>query len=59
MIYAITDNAPAYRAKTLKNFLHKVRDKLKLIYLPPYSPDLCEIEHFWFIIKEKVVCNAF
>ena len=59
MIYVITDNAPAHRAKALKKFLHKVRDKLKLIYLPPYSPDLSEIEQLWFIIKEKVVYNAF
>jgi len=26
----------------------------QLYYLPPYSPDLNEIEHYWFPIKNRV-----
>jgi transposase len=26
----------------------------ELEYLPPYSPDLNEIEHYWFPIKNRV-----
>jgi transposase len=25
-----------------------------LLYLPPYSPDLNQIEHYWFPIKNRV-----
>ncbi len=26
----------------------------KILFLPPYSPDLNPIEHFWFAIKHAV-----
>ena len=31
--------------------------KCELLYLPPYSPDLNEIEHEWFPLKNKMRKN--
>ncbi len=57
--YLILDNARAHHAKSLKRFLKMHEDKLELIFLPPYSPDLNEIEELWREIKREVVYNTF
>ncbi|KAI8886883.1 hypothetical protein K501DRAFT_269461 [Backusella circina FSU 941] len=53
--YIIMDNAPIY--------VPSIIDPVVLnwgyvpVYLPPYSPELNPIEHFWAIPKEKVKCD--
>ena len=58
-IYMFLDNASSHHAKSLKPFLKGVQDKFELVFLPPYSPELSEIEQVWFLIKEEVVYNGF
>jgi len=58
-IYMFLDNARAHHAKLLQSFLESVQNKFELVFLPPYSPDLSEIEKLWQEIKSEVVYNAF
>ena len=43
-IVMILDNARIYHAKLIQPFLGKVKDRLELIFLLPYSPELNLIE---------------
>ena len=49
----IMDNASFHR----KNCLNDIAQKygIKIIFLPPYSPELNPIEHFWNWLKKKIV----
>ena len=48
----IMDNASFHRKKQL-NMLAEENGK-RVIFLPPYSPELNPIEHFWNWLKKKV-----
>jgi len=52
-IYAIADNARYYRSGLVKDFLKN--SKIKLIFLPPYSPNLNLIERLWKYLRKKVI----
>lgn len=56
-IYVITDNARYYRSVLLKENMEGT--KIKLIYLPPYSPNLNLIERYWKFFKKKVLNNRY
>ena len=43
-----------HHAKILKPFLEKNKDKLELMFLPAYSPDLNPIEGLWKWMREEV-----
>lgn len=58
-IYLIIDNAPGHRAKKVQKFLDKHNNRLELVKLPPYSPDLNDIEVVWREVKKDVVYNTF
>lgn len=57
VIYVIVDNARYYRSRVLKKALKGT--KIKLIFLPPYSPNLNLIERFWKFFKKKVLNNRY
>lgn len=57
-IVMILDNARIHHAKLLESFL-KENSRLKLVFLPPYSPKLNLIEGLWGWLKEEVICNVF
>jgi transposase len=48
-IYIIVDNARYYRSRLLKEYTEST--KIKLIFLPPYSPNLNLIERYWKFLK--------
>lgn len=48
----ILDNASFHRKTTLQSLLSSVG--CNLLFLPPYSPDLNNIEQLWHRIKSKV-----
>jgi putative transposase len=55
----VLDNARAHHAKALEPFLESNKDKLELLFLPPYSPDLNPMEWFWKFLRKRVTHNTF
>lgn len=58
-IVIILDNARIHHAKLLQPFLKENEERLQLMFLPPYSPNLNLIEGLWKWLKEKVIYNVF
>jgi len=58
-IVMILDNACIHHAKHLQEFLEENVDRLELVFLPPYSPQLNLIEGLWKWLKESVINNIF
>ncbi len=56
-IYTICDNARYYRSKKVKVYLEK--SKIKLVFLPPYSPNLNLIERLWKYFRKIVLYNKY
>lgn len=56
-IYIIVDNARYYRSRLLKEYVKGT--KIKLIFLPPYSPNLNLIERYWKFFKKKVLNDRY
>jgi transposase len=56
-IHVFCDNAPYYRNKDVTKYLETSR--IKLHFLPPYSPNLNPIERLWKWMKEVVVYNTY
>lgn len=48
----ILDNATFHKSEKIREVIKSAECDLE--YLPPYSPDLNEIEHYWFPIKNRV-----
>lgn len=48
----IWDNATFHKSTEIKALIESVG--CKLIFLPPYSPDLNPIEHFWAKLKANI-----
>ena len=49
----VMDNASFHRKNSLNDIAQKYG--IKIIFLPPYSPELNPIEHFWNWLKKKIV----
>lgn len=56
-IHVILDNARAHRNHKLDAYLKTSR--IKLHYLPPYSPNLNPIERLWKIFRQRTLYNRF
>ena len=54
-IFLIVDNAPAHVSKQTKAFVAKLGGRLRLFYLPPYSPDRNPDELVWKHLKADTV----
>lgn len=57
-IYCIVDNARYNHSNLIKTFLED-HQRLKLLYLPPYSPNLNSIERLWLFFKKKQLSNHY
>jgi transposase len=57
MIYIILDNAKYHYSKKVKAYLEGSR--IKLVFLPSYSPNLNLIERLWKFFKKKVLYNKY
>lgn len=53
----VLDNVRYHHAKMLKPFLDNNKDKLQLMFLPPYSPDLNPMERLWWYMRKKITHN--
>ena len=56
-IHIILDNSGYHRSLDVKNFCEK--QKIKLHFLPPYSPNLNSIERLWKLMNERVRNNYY
>lgn len=56
-IYLIMDNASYYHANMVKDFVK--RKRIKLIFLPSYSPNLNIIERLWRFFHQKITYNHY
>lgn len=56
-IFVILDNAKYHYSKTVQEYIKSSR--IKLIFLPSYSPNLNLIERLWKFFKKKVLYNRY
>lgn len=56
-IFIILDNAKYHYSKEVREFLKE--SKVKLVFLPSYSPNLNLIERLWKFFKKKVLYNNY
>jgi transposase len=59
LIVVILDNARYHHAILLKPFLKKYRKRLRLEFLPPYSPELNPIERVWKLTRRLCTHNEY
>src|SRR6201997_2026481 len=57
-IFLIVDRGPAHIAKKTKAFVESLNGRLRLFYLPPYSPDRNPDELVWKHLKADTVGRA-
>jgi transposase len=54
-IFLIVDGHPVHKAKMVKKFLDTNPERLRLFYLPPYSPELNPDEYVWNDLKHHAL----
>jgi len=55
----IIDNAGYHKKKELWPFFAENRNRLRMLWLPPYSPDLNPIERVWRLTRRQVTHNRY
>lgn len=55
----IIDNAGYHKKKELWPYFTENRNRLRLIWLPPYSPELNPIERVWRLTRRHVTHNRY
>ena len=55
-IVVVLDNAGIHRAKVTQAFV-ELHERLSLVFLPPYAPELNPIELVWAYVKRNVLGN--
>ena len=53
------DNARYHHANKLKEYIESIKDRLGLLFLPVYSPDINAIEMLWRKTKRSVTHNRY
>lgn len=54
-IILIVDGHPVHKSKKVKDYISSIKGKLRLFYLPPYSPDLNPDEYVWNELKNSII----
>jgi len=54
-VFLIVDGHPAHRAKRVARFIESVKDRFRLFFLPPYSPELNPDEGVWNDLKNNAI----
>jgi transposase len=55
MVFLIVDGHPAHKAKGVSRFIETVKDRFRLFFLPPYSPELNPDERVWNDLKNNAI----
>lgn len=58
-ILLVLDNAKFHHARINKDFFARIKDKLELLFLPAYSPELNPIEYLWKKTRRDVTHNRY
>ncbi|MBU0743744.1 IS630 family transposase [bacterium] len=58
IIYIICDNARYYKSILVNEYL-ETNKRLKIVFLPPYSPNLNIIERLWKFFKKNITYNKY
>lgn len=53
----VLDNASYHTAKIVQQFLEELSESFEVIWLPPYCPELNDIERIWKYIKAASLAN--
>lgn len=53
-VFLVVDGHPIHKAQWVKTYVEQQQGKLKLILLPPYSPQLNPDEQLWGYLKTRV-----
>jgi transposase len=53
MVFLIVDGHPAHKAKMVSCFADSIKDRFRLFFLPPYSPELNPDERVWNDLKNN------
>ena len=56
-IHVFLDNARYFKSREVKAYLQTAR--IRLHFLPPYSPNLNPIERLWRFMYQKVLANQY
>jgi transposase len=54
-IFLIVDGHPSHKAKKVETFVESTEGRLRLFFLPPYSPELNPDERVWNDLKNNVL----
>lgn len=55
----VVDNSKTHKSKLVNEFLKAHEDRIELLFLPPYSPNLNLIEELWKWLKGDIMRNTF
>lgn len=58
-IILVLDNARYHHAIMIQPWLNKNKSKIQLLFLPPYSPDLNNIERVWKMTRRVCTHNRY
>jgi putative transposase len=58
-IVLVLDNYSIHKTQAVRDFVNEHSDRLRLVFLPTYSPWLNPIELFWRHLKKRVLANRF
>jgi transposase len=58
-IHMITDNAPYHKGRAVKTWLEDNADRIKLHFLPKYSPKFNATEYVWRKVKRMTTHNRY
>lgn len=55
MVFLIADGHPAHKARSVASFIETIKDRFRLFFLPPYSPELNPDERVWNDVKNNAI----
>jgi transposase len=58
IIWLVLDNARHHRSKLVAEWL-ALHQRVRILYLPPYSPNLNPIERLWLLLHRKALYNQY
>lgn len=58
-VLLLLDNARWHKGKIARKFIEEKKGRVKLVYFPPYSPELNPVEQCWKEVKKNISNKLF